>query len=98
MAIWSAVEVNLGLLCASAPAARPLIRKIAPTLLRSTSETTDSSSADSQSKKRNTSNCDPMSCLGVDDENVFKSESHSDIEDLKNKHECTHANGFERQD
>jgi hypothetical protein len=36
--IWSSVEVNVGLLCASAPALKPLIRKVLPNLFASGAE------------------------------------------------------------
>jgi hypothetical protein len=36
---WTSIEVSVGLFCASAPAIRPLIRKIAPNLFPSESQT-----------------------------------------------------------
>ncbi|KAH8776000.1 hypothetical protein F5882DRAFT_162477 [Hyaloscypha sp. PMI_1271] len=36
---WTSIEVSVGLFCASAPAIRPLIRKIAPNLFPSVSQT-----------------------------------------------------------
>ena len=33
IAIWSAVEVNTGLFCTAAPAVKPVLRKIVPSLL-----------------------------------------------------------------
>ncbi|TVY33800.1 hypothetical protein LSUB1_G006802 [Lachnellula subtilissima] len=37
IAVWTGVEVNAGLFCASAPAIKPLLRKFAPSLLSSSS-------------------------------------------------------------
>ena len=36
--IWASIEVNIGLICASAPALKPLIRKILPNLFASRAE------------------------------------------------------------
>jgi len=36
--IWASLEVNIGLLCASAPALKPLIRKVFPSLFASRAE------------------------------------------------------------
>jgi hypothetical protein len=36
--IWASLEVNIGLLCASAPALKPLIRKVFPSLFASHAE------------------------------------------------------------
>lgn len=36
--IWASIEVNTGLVCASAPALKPLVRKILPNFLTSISE------------------------------------------------------------
>lgn len=33
--IWASLEINIGLLCASAPALKPLIRKVFPSLFAS---------------------------------------------------------------
>jgi hypothetical protein len=38
--IWNLVEVNVGLICASAPALKPLIRKVTPGFLSSLSDRT----------------------------------------------------------
>lgn len=35
MTIWSAVEVDVGLICVAAPATKPLFKKMAPDFLRS---------------------------------------------------------------
>ena len=36
--IWASLEVNIGLLCASAPALKPFIRKVFPSLFASRAE------------------------------------------------------------
>ena len=48
--IWSAVEVNTGIFCASAAAIKPLLRKLAPGLLGTASDATSRSPTHSRKK------------------------------------------------
>ncbi|PMD27089.1 hypothetical protein NA56DRAFT_743445 [Hyaloscypha hepaticicola] len=60
IAIWSAVEVNSGLLCAAAPAIKPVLRKIAPRLVGPYPKNTFSTDEISDSRKTAISGCDTV--------------------------------------
>lgn len=84
--IWSAVEINVGLLCTSAPAIKPLLQKLAPKFMYSISGPTGSATRGGTSGRRThnftaTASHVPMQSMSrlVDDHDKDKERSEGGI-------------------
>ncbi|KAF8859300.1 hypothetical protein BDZ45DRAFT_621279 [Acephala macrosclerotiorum] len=85
IAIWSSIEVNSGLFCAAAPAVKPLIRKIAPTLLGPPPVLPSCSNTASQSRRKSAYSCNLVSPSSLYPSDVFKADNQPDLKAFENK-------------
>lgn len=75
--IWTAVEINTALFCASAPAIKPLLRQVVPGLLSAAPVSTNKIAMDNYSSKRAGTGIKRTRGVGSD---ALELSSHTDLE------------------